>query len=349
MQAVVLVGGEGRRLRPLTDTRPKPMMSLVDRPFVAHQLDHLRRHGVTDIVFSCGYRPDALRNFFGDGSSYGVRLSYVVDPAPLGTAGAIANVGELLSGDDLLVLNGDILTDLDLGALMRGHVESGAVGTIALTPVEDPSAYGLVRLTPSRAVEAFLEKPSLDQLIPGEPYLINAGTYLLSPSVVAMIPTGKQCSIEREIFPAVAADGALYGHPSDAYWRDIGTPASYLDAHIDVLAGRVHTETGGITDGRYVAPGAVVDAAATLGASVSVGAEATIAAGASITRAVIGAGTHVGQSSVIHDSIIGEGVVIGHSARVEAGMVIGDGAQIAPDSVLTGPGSVPTGAGISGV
>ncbi len=347
MQAVVLVGGEGRRLRPLTDTRPKPMMSLVDRPFVAHQLDHLRRHGVTAIVFSCGYRPDALRDFFGDGSHYGVQLSYVVDPAPLGTAGAIANVGDALTGDDLLVLNGDILTDLDLGALMRAHADSGARGTIALTPVDDPSAYGLVRLRPDRAVEAFLEKPSLDELIPGEPYLINAGTYLLSPSVVARIPTGVQCSIEREIFPLIAADGALYGFPGNAYWRDIGTPESYLEANVDVLAGRVRTETTGIIDGLYRGPGARVDVAAQVRASVTLGADSAVEAGATIGRCVIGARAHVGRGAVVEDSIVGEGVVIAEGARVQAGMVIGDGARIAAGCILTGPGSVPTDAMVS--
>ena len=323
------------------------MMLLVDRPFVAHQLDHLRRHGVTDIVFSCGYRPDALRDFFGDGSDYGVTLSYVVDPAPLGTAGAIANVGDALTGDDLLVLNGDILTDLDLGALMRAHLDSGAQGTVALTPVDDPSAYGLVRLRPDRAVEAFLEKPSIDDLIPGEPYLINAGTYLLSPSVVALIPTGVQCSIEREIFPRVAADGGLYGFSSDAYWRDIGTPESYLDANVDVLAGRVRTETTGAVDGLYRGPGARVDVAAQVRASVTLGADCAIEAGAIVGRCVVGARAHVGSGALVEDSIVGEGVVIGERARVEAGMVIGDGARIAPGSILIGPGSVPTGARVA--
>ena len=159
-QAVILVGGAGTRLRPLTDTRPKPMMPLVDRPFVAHQLDLLRRHGVTDVIFSCGYRPDALRAHFGEGDAAGVRLRYVVDPEPLGTAGAMKNAEALLEGTPFLVLNGDILTDLDLSAALDAHARTGAAGTVVLTPVEDPSAFGLVRLHDDASVEAFVEKPS---------------------------------------------------------------------------------------------------------------------------------------------------------------------------------------------
>ena len=161
MQAVILVGGQGTRLRPLTATRPKPMMPLVDRPFVAHQIEHLTRYGIHDVVFSCGYRPDALEAYFGDGARFGVRVRYVTDPIPLGTAGAVANaVPAFDHPDDVLVLNGDILTDLDLEAFRRAHVSAGAAGSIALTPVTDPSAYGLVRLREDRAVSEFLEKPS---------------------------------------------------------------------------------------------------------------------------------------------------------------------------------------------
>lgn len=244
MQAVILVGGEGRRLRPLTDTKPKPMLRLVDRPFVEHQLDHLRRFGVDHVVFSCGYLPEALTDYFGDGARVGMRLSYVVDPEPLGTGGAIKNAeSELDPSAPLLVLNGDVLTDLDLAALIRQHTASGVDGTLALTPVDDPSRYGLVRLFDDRRVEEFLEKPSADQLRPGEPFLINAGTYLFTPAVLSAIPAGRASSIERDIFPVLAAEGRLAGFPSDAYWRDIGTPDSYRDAHLDVLSGVVATES----------------------------------------------------------------------------------------------------------
>jgi mannose-1-phosphate guanylyltransferase len=341
MQAVVLVGGEGRRLRPLTDTRPKPMMPLVDRPFVAHQVDHLRRHGVTDLIFSCGYRPDALRAHFGDGSSAGVRVRYVVDPEPLGTAGAIKNAEALLDGGAILVLNGDILTDLDLDAFVAHHRDAAASGTVALTPVEDPSAFGLVRLHPDTSVEAFVEKPSPGQLRPGEPFRINAGTYLLEPQVLARIPAGKACSIEREIFPGVAAEGALYGFPSDAYWRDIGTPASYLAAHHDVLRGAVHTESP--AGGAYVGPGARVDPDAEVDALSSIGPGATVDPGARVQGSVVGAGARVGEGAAVVEAILGEGVVVGAGARVGPQAVVGDRATIAEGAVVGGGEPVPTG------
>jgi mannose-1-phosphate guanylyltransferase len=336
------VGGEGRRLRPLTDTRPKPMMPLVDRPFVAHQIDLLRRHGVHDIVFSCGYRPDALEDHFGDGSDLGVRLRYVVDPEPLGTAGAIKNAEGLLDDAPILVLNGDILTDLDLGAVIRVHEELGAQGVIALTPVEDPSAFGLVRLHDDASVEAFVEKPRPDELRPGEPYRINAGTYLLSPSVLDDIPLGRACSIEREVFPVMAERGTLYGYPSDAYWRDIGTPASYLAAHHDVLDGALQTESP--IPGPYIGPGAVVDDAAEVDARSSLGPEARVAAGARVEGSVLGAGTRVGEDAVVDGAILGARVEVGAGARIAPGAVVGDGAVISAGAEIGADATVPTGA-----
>lgn len=338
----MLVGGEGRRLRPLTDTRPKPMMPLVDRPFVAHQIDLLRRHDVRDIVFSCGYRPDALRAHFGDGSPAGVHLRYVVDPEPLGTAGAVKNAQDLLDDAPFLVLNGDILTDLDLGAVARAHRDSGATGVIALTPVDDPSAFGLVRLFDDGAVEAFVEKPHPEDLRPGEPYRINAGTYLLDPAVLDHIPAGRACSIEREVFPALAAEGVLHGFPSDAYWRDIGTPASYLAAHHDVLSGALVTESP--LPGPYLGPGAAVDPAATVDELSSVGAGASIGPEAIVRGSVVGAGSRVGEGAELRNAIIGEGVTVGPGARLGPGVVVGDRAVVAAGATVDAHATVPTGA-----
>jgi mannose-1-phosphate guanylyltransferase len=322
-QAVVLVGGAGTRLRPLTDTRPKPMMALVDRPFVAHQIDLLRRHGIDDVIFSCGYRPDALRAHFGDRSPEGVRFRYVVDPEPLGTAGAIKNAEGLIDSAAFLVLNGDILTDLDLDALTARHRETGASGTIALTPVEDPSAFGLVRLFPGDKVEAFVEKPAPEDLRPGEPFRINAGTYLLEPGVLARIPEGRACSIEREVFPELAGEGVLYGFPSDAYWRDIGTPASYLSAVHDVLTGALHT--GSPTGAGYLGPGTAVDPTAAVDARSAIGGGAVVGAGASIAASAVGAGTRMGAG-----------------ARLGPGVIVGDRATIAPGAVVDPSAPVPT-------
>ena len=326
MQAVILVGGQGTRLRPLTETRPKPMMPLVDRPFVEHQVDQLKRHGITDIVFSCGYRPDAIEAYFGDGQAFGVTMRYVVDPVPLGTAGAVANAIGLLEHDEVLVLNGDILSDLDLDEVVRGHREVGARATIALTPVEDPSAYGLVRLNPDRSVKEFLEKPSRDQLLPDEPFLINAGTYVLGRDVVASIPGGRSCSIEREIFPAVAEAGGLYGHPSDDYWRDIGTPASYLDAHHDVLAGRVRTNSP--TGAFHAGEGCTIAAAAEVTGGSSLGVDCSVADGARVIGAVVGAGCRVDAGAVLSGCVLGAGVVVGAGAHIDGLAVIGDNARI---------------------
>lgn len=339
------MGGEGRRLRPLTDTRPKPMMTLVDRPFVAHQLDLLRRHGVRDIVFSCGYRPDALRAHFGDGSAMGVRLRYVVDPEPLGTAGAIRNAEDLIDDAPFLVLNGDILTDLDLTAFAAAHRETGAVGTIALTPVEDPSAFGLVRLHDDGSVEEFVEKPSPGELRPGEPYRINAGTYLLAREVLERIPAGRACSIEREVFPALAADGVLFGHPSDAYWRDIGTPASYLAAHHDLLTGAIVTESP--SRGAHVAPGARVDATAEIDGRSCIGADAVVGPGARVLGSVVGSGARIGAGALLDGAIVGEGVEVGDGAVLGPGVIVGDGARIAAGATVDPSLPVATGAGVA--
>ncbi len=342
MKAVVLVGGQGTRLRPLTDTRPKPMMNLVDRPFVEHQIDLLAHHGVRDIVFSCGYRPDALREHFGDGTAHGVRMRYVVDPEPLGTAGAVANAGDIIGADEVLVLNGDILTDLDLGAVIAAHHARGAEATIVLTPVEDPSAYGLVRLDADQRVTEFLEKPTPDQLIPGEPFLINAGTYVLSPAAVARIPRGRASSIERETFPVIAREGGLYGYPSDAYWRDIGTHGSYLDAHADVLAGRARTQTA-VNGGAHAGEGVDVHDEADVHGHTVLGGGTRVRKGARVTDSVVGAGADVGEGARVERSILGDGVRVGRDASITGLMVIGDDAVVADGARLEGPGTVPTG------
>jgi len=338
------VGGTGTRLRPLTDTRPKPMMPLVDRPFVEHQIDLLRRHGIDDVIFSCGYRPDALEAHFGDGSAIGMRVRYVVDPEPLGTAGAVKNAEPLLDGEPFLVLNGDILTDLDLGAVIAAHRRTGGAGTVVLTPVEDPSAFGLVRLRDDGSVEAFVEKPRPEELRPGEPFRINAGTYLLTADALARIPAGRSCSIEREIFPVLADEGSLHGYPSAAYWRDIGTPASYLAAVHDVLRGALRTATP--TGDLYAGPGSAIDPAATVGGLSAIGPDARVAAGATVRASVVGAATEVGEGAELTEAIVGEGVSVGAGARLAPGSIVGDGAVIAPHAQVDGSAPVPTGGAV---
>jgi len=341
VQAVILVGGKGTRLRPLTDTRPKPMMTVVDRPFVAHQIDLLARHGVEHLVFSCGYLPDALREHFGDRSRAGVRISYVVDPIPLGTAGAVRNARDLLEPDaPTVVMNGDVLTDLDLGAVLDQHRDRAGEGTIVLTPVEDPSAFGLVRLRADRSVEAFVEKPAPAELRPGEPFRINAGTYVLEPGLIDAIPEGVECSIEREIFPRVAAAGALYGHPSDAYWLDIGTPSAYVTANVDVLSGRLRTESP--TGPAYLGPGAWVHETAVVAEGAVCGAGARVGAGASVRGSVLGERAEIGETALLERCVVGAGATIGAGARLAAGVVVGDAATVEAGVALDAGVRVPT-------
>jgi mannose-1-phosphate guanylyltransferase len=220
MQAVILVGGEGTRLRPLTSTVPKPVVPLVDRPLIVHMLDWLKRHRVEDVVLCCGYLATSLRNVLGDGSQLGMRLRFVEEPEPRGTAGALKYAEELLE-DRFLMLNGDVLTDIDLSAQLEQHERTGAVGTLALVGVPDPTAYGLVRLHDDRSVREFVEKPPADQI---DTHLISAGAYVLERRVLELIAPDQPVSIEREVWPRLVGEG-LYGFPADrAYWLDIGTP-----------------------------------------------------------------------------------------------------------------------------
>ncbi len=254
MQAIVLVGGEGTRLRPLTETVPKPALTLVDRPFLAYMIEWLAGHGVTEVVLACGFLPDVLREALaGEEERAGARIRYVAEPEPLGTAGAIRFAADEL-GDELddrfLALNGDVLTDLDLSALLRAHEEWGAAATIGLHPVEDSSAFGLVQSGDGGEVLEFLEKTGERE--PGE---VNAGMYVLERSVLDLIPPGENVSIERDVFPRLVGEG-LHGLLLDGYWVDIGTPERYLQASWDILEGRVETRV------EPTAPGVLVDSAA---------------------------------------------------------------------------------------
>src|ERR671925_825160 len=236
MQALILAGGEGTRLRPLTSTVPKPVVPLVDRPFIRFMLDWLRSHGVDDVVMSCGHLASGVRNVLGDGSAFGIRLRYVEEPQPLGTGGAL-KYAEPLLGDRFLMLNGDVLTDIDLTAQLEQHERTGAIATLALTPVEDPSNYGLVRTADGGAVTEFVEKPSPDQIDTNN---ISAGAYVLERSVLDLLEEDHPASIERDAFPRLVGQG-LYGYVSDGYWLDIGTPERYLEGTFDILEGTVAT------------------------------------------------------------------------------------------------------------
>ena len=228
MQALILAGGEGTRLRPLTSTIPKPVVPLVGRPFISYMLMWLREHGVDDVILGCGFMADRVRAVLGDGSEFGIRLRYLEEPRPLGTGGALKFAEDLLD-ERFFMLNGDTLTDLDLTAQLEAHERTSARVTLALVPVADPSAYGLVRLDDDGAVTAFVEKPSPDQ---ADTNLINAGAYIIERSVLdGMPPAGTNVSIERDVFPTLVGRG-LYGHECSGYWLDIGTPARLPEGHV---------------------------------------------------------------------------------------------------------------------
>jgi mannose-1-phosphate guanylyltransferase len=341
LPAVVLVGGQGTRLRPLTEHTRKDMLPVVDRPLLAYTFDHLARHGVEEAVISCGYMPTQIRDHFGERyRSLGLR--YEVEPEPLGTAGGIGFAARELDGT-FLALNGDSLREADLGELIRFHRAHGAAATILLTPVADPSRYGLVRLTAEGRVERFLEKPSAHEI---DTNLINAGLYVLEPEVLDLIPAGRAVSIERDVFPALCERGAVYGLALPGYWLDVGTPDSYLQAHRDVLERTFRTEVGEEIgdDFTFVHPTAVVDPGARLVPPVFVGAGATLEAGVRVgTLASIGAGAHIGAGTTVEHATVGSGAVIGPGCVI-TGSIVGDGARIGADVraselVVVGPGA----------
>ena len=358
MKAVVLVGGEGTRLRPLTLSVPKQLLPIAEQPMIERVLGQLARHGIADVVLSLGYLPDAFLKAYPDGVVAGIRLSYAVEPSPLDTAGAI-RFAALSAGiaETFVVVNGDVLTDMDLTALVAFHRARGAEGSISLHPVDDPSSFGVVATDDSGLVQAFVEKPPRD-VAPTN--LINAGTYVLERSVVDRVPEGRGVSIERETFPAMVADGTLYALADASYWLDAGTPEAYLAAHWDLLEGRregppapgatdsgdgvwllgspkVDGEVRGpalVADGARVGRGALVDRAV-------VGRDCVVGPGARVVRSVLLEGANVGEGASLAGSIVGPGARVGERCDVRPLTVLGAGASVAPGTVLSGE-RVPT-------
>ena len=349
MQAVILVGGEGTRLRPLTSTVPKTVVPLVDRPLIVYMLEWLRRHGVDDVIMSCGFLATGVREVLGDGSQHGMRLRFVEEPEPRGTAGALKYAEELLD-ERFLMLNGDVLTDLDLSAQIAQHEATGATGTLALVPVDDPSSYGLVRVRADNAVEEFLEKPSEGAVL--DTNLISAGAYVLERSVLDLIAPGRKVSIEREVWPQLVGNG-LYGFADEqAYWIDIGTPARYLQVTFDILEGNVRTDVGArlgedfvdvdpaATVAGRVVPPAVVQRDVSIAAGAHVGSLAVLAEGVTIgerstvERSVVLRGARIGAGCVLRDCIVCPGAVIGDRTQVLGGAMVGEGVKIGADNVV---------------
>jgi mannose-1-phosphate guanylyltransferase len=313
MKAVVLVGGFGTRLRPLTLSTPKQMLPVANRLMIERVVEHLGRHGVDTAVLALGYRPDAFADAYPSGRCAGVALHYAVEPQPMDTAGAI-RFAALDGGVDerFLVVNGDVLTDLDVTALLAFHEGHGAEGTIALHRVDDPSAFGVVPTDADGRVQAFIEKPPREE---APTNLINAGTYVLEPSVLDRIAPDGPVNVERVTFPAMVDDGSLYALDGDTYWIDAGTPATYLAANLDLLSGR------------RGAPEPGVHPTATVHGEVDrsvIGAGATVEAGATVSGSVVLPGAAIRAGAIVRDAIVGPGAVIESGAEVLDGSVVGD-------------------------
>jgi mannose-1-phosphate guanylyltransferase len=341
LPAVILVGGQGTRLRPLTDRTRKDMLPLVDRPLLSYTFEHLLRYRVERAIVSCGYLPEQIGSAFG--GQYGtLALEYAVEMQPLGTGGAIGFAARELEGS-FFALNGDSLREADLDELVRFHRSTGAKATILLTPVADPTRYGLVRVAADGRVDTFLEKPRPEEI---DTDLINAGFYVLEPEVLDLVPEGRAVSIEREVFPRLAEEGSVYGTALPGYWLDVGTPESYLQAHRDVLERTFPTEVGEAlgADFTLVDPTAEVDPAARLVPPVYVGPGVVVGAGARVgSLAVLGEGSRLGEGVVVENAVVGAGARLGAGSTV-VGSVVGGEADLGASCdvrnlVVVGPGA----------
>jgi mannose-1-phosphate guanylyltransferase len=339
VQALVLAGGEGTRLRPLTHTVPKPVMPLAGRPFLTFMLDWLREHGVDDVLLSCGFLAHAVEDVLGEEYN-GVRLRYVHEDEPLGTAGPVRLAAdEGLLQDRVFILNGDVLTDMDLTAQLAFHEEEGAKATLALIAVEDTSSYGVVPTDEDGAVLEFLEKSPG----PAPTNRINAGAYVIERDVIERIPAGRAVSFEREVFPGLVGEG-LYGFHSEGYWIDIGTPERYLESTYDLLSGRVHStlpprdETGSLIYEPALIAGAHIGPQTVLGPHCSVGADSVV------ERSVLHSRVMVGSGCIIREAVLAEGVQVGDGAEIEPGAMLGDGVVVEPGEVVEGDARLEPGA-----
>jgi mannose-1-phosphate guanylyltransferase len=346
MKAVLLAGGFGTRLRPLTLNTPKPVVPIFDRPFLYHQIELLKQlPEIDEVILSLNYQPEAIERVVGDGSDIGMRIRYVVEPTPLGTGGAVKYASSGIDGT-VVVFNGDVLTDTDLSAVLDLHRRRDARATIVLTPVENPSAYGLVETSEAGDVRRFLEKPSADEITCNT---INAGIYVLDTKTFDRIPANTNWSIEREYFPSLVERGDTFvAYVDRGYWIDIGTPDKYIQVHRDIMTGACHAYpfAGDTTGQPHVATDAVVDPEARLegpcyiasharieaGALIAphsvIGTSASVCAGAIIDGAVLWPGSTVGPEATIRDAILGRDVTVEDHAVVGPGAVVGDKSHI---------------------
>ncbi|MHB1986817.1 MAG: sugar phosphate nucleotidyltransferase [Acidimicrobiales bacterium] len=351
MDAIVLVGGEGTRMRPLTYELPKQMLPVVDRPMIEHVVAWLVSHGIRRVVLSLGYRPDSFSEAFPTGELAGAHLVYATEPDLLDTAGAVRFAARYADVEEtFLVLNGDVLSDFDVTSLVQLHQVSGAKATIQLTPVADPCSFGVVPVDSDGRVTAFIEKPEPDK---APTNLVNAGCYILEPAVLGQIAPDRRVSMERETFPSLVERGELYALASHAYWLDTGTPENYIRASLDVLRG-LRTElslprvpqlesgvfvhpaasvAGGVLPASYIGPRATISPGAEV-ANAVVSEGASVAEGARISGSIVMAGARVGRDAVIESSVVGPGAAIGDASSVTRFSVIGARCEVGASSSL---------------
>jgi NDP-sugar pyrophosphorylase family protein len=333
MKGLILAGGKGTRLRPLTLNTPKPVVPVANSPFLLYQIDLMRSAGIDEIILSLSYQPRKIEDLLKDGSDYGVTIKYAVEGSPLGTGGAFKNAEEQLDSTTV-VFNGDVLTDLDLNAVIARHKKAAAVATLVLTPVENPSAYGLVESDEQGRVQRFIEKPGAAEVTCNT---INAGVYVLEPSVLKYMPKGEPYSFERGLFPTLLENNEMViSHILDGYWIDIGTPQKYLEVHHDILAGRFHStripKRAALTNGAVsglVDEKSIIDSEVTIRAGAKIensiiGRNCKIDEGVQIIDSVIWPGCTIDAEAHVRGSIIGKGCMIGRSAVLNAGSVLGD-------------------------
>ena len=353
MKAVVLVGGEGTRLRPLTLSAPKQMLPIVGVPMIERVLTYLASHGVDEAVLSLGYLPDAFTEAYPGGRAAGVSLTYAVEPEPLDTAGAVRFAATFAGiNETFVVVNGDVLTDMDLTSLVAFHRERGAEGTIHLHPVADPSAFGVVPTASDGRVTAFVEKPPRDEAPTNE---INAGTYVLEPSVLARIAANGRVSIERETFPAMVRDGGLYARADNRYWIDTGTPSAYLEANFDYVEGRrglaIAPDLGDRGDGVYVEGES--DLRGDVIAHSVVFAGCTLEPGARVEHSVLGRGSVISAGALVTDCVLMDDCRVAADASVTGSImgprsIVGQRAHVMPVSVLGADAVVSSGTMVDG-
>jgi mannose-1-phosphate guanylyltransferase len=345
MKAVILVGGLGTRLRPLTCNTPKPMIPLVNQPFIESMLIRLREQGIDEVVLAVQYLAERFVEALGDGARLGLKLHIIEEPEPRGTAGAVKHVEHLLDGTTF-VFNGDVMTDLDLRAMLAYHREKQSKVTISLTPVDDPTQFGLVEMEKDSRVQRFLEKPRAEDITTN---LINAGTYIIEPEVLRYVPPGQFYMFERGLFPVILQTGdPMYGFPSRAYWTDIGKPQTYLDVHHDILIGKVRHAFQGeqVADRIWIEGDADIHPSAQLVGPLVLGHGCTIERGARlIGPTVLGAGCRIGAEAALEGVVLWEGnqvgegavlrnCVLGRNNQIGAKTMISDGAIVGDDCVL---------------